>query len=340
VGASTSTYGGGTAAPVEPADDEEPSRSWVVWVLIGVAVLAIGGIIWLLMRGNSTGPEETLVEVPDVVGLNEERAKQLIEDADLVFVPVRVQDDEVPAGEVISTDPEAGEEVPEGTEVEVTISSGPSAIAIPDVEGRTQEEARQILAEAGFDPVNITVQTEDHPEIPKDMATRTDPPAGEEVPPDTPIVLYVSTGVVQLPAEIIGMTEAEAIQTVTSLGLTPVVRYEPTDQAEPGRVIRTEPAPGAVPQNSPITIVVAEEPEVETTVVPVIPPGTTCRDALAALGNASLNGDCRYDNGDRANNNDVVVRLNPAAGQQVPVGTTVTVVVQAPPSPGDDEGDG
>lgn len=335
VGAPTSPFDDGEAA-LQP-DHEEPRRPWVLWVLVGVAVLAIAGIIWLLTRGDGP-PPTTQVEVPDVVGKTVDEAREEILAADLEFRQTREPSAEVEKGRVIETDPEAGKLVDPGTEVLVTVSAGPDALEIPDVQGKSQEEARQILATAGFDPLKISVQSENHPEIPKDMVTRTDPPAGESVAPDTAIVLYVSTGMVELPADIIGLTEEEAIARVVELGLTPVPRLEESDKT-PGTVIRTEPAPGLVPQNSMVTLVVAQAPSVEMTSVPAGLVNITCRDALEALGNASLNGDCRYENGDRANNSDIVVSTNPAAGTQVPVGTTVTVTVKPPPDPGDGEGD-
>ena len=343
VGTQQGTYGGpygGGPVPLDADDEEDGRKPWVLWVLIGVAIAAIIGIIFLLTRGDGDEPTVTEVEVPDVIGWAVDDAREEITDAGLRFRQVSEPND-APAGEVVSTDPEAGELVEEGDTVVVTVSAGPNAIPVPDVKGRTQADARALLADAGFDPVNITVEPVDDPEVPKDMATGTDPAAGEEVARDTPIVLYISTGVVQLPPEIVGMTEADAIVALQERGLTPSVRYEPSDEPA-GTVIRTEPGPGPVPQNSPVTLFVAEERVIETSVVPDVR-GITYGQAAARLGQESLNaapGEDRYDPDVPAGR---VIETNPAIGSTVNEGTTVVVVVSLGPEPppeGEGEGEG
>lgn len=61
-----------------------------------------------------------------------------------------VADDEVPEGMVVGTDPDAGEEVEPGSEVTVLVSTGPELVEVPDVRGRTREEAEEILDDAGL----------------------------------------------------------------------------------------------------------------------------------------------------------------------------------------------
>ena len=61
--------------------------------------------------------------------------------------------DSVPRGEVISQSPNANESVDKGSKVNVTISKGKEikseTINIPDVSGKSVEEAKSILANAG-----------------------------------------------------------------------------------------------------------------------------------------------------------------------------------------------
>ena len=63
---------------------------------------------------------------------------------------VNQESDDVPRDEVISQDPEAGTSVREGSHVTVTVSGGKGTVAVPAVEGQSQEDAQKALRDAGF----------------------------------------------------------------------------------------------------------------------------------------------------------------------------------------------
>ncbi len=58
--------------------------------------------------------------------------------------------DTVPIGCVISQTPEAGQTVKKGAVIKLVLSQGPSKIEVPNVIGKTKDEAIQILERAGF----------------------------------------------------------------------------------------------------------------------------------------------------------------------------------------------
>ena len=63
---------------------------------------------------------------------------------------VQEPSDTVAAGKVIRTLPPAGQTVPKGTEVTMVVSTGAEPVPVPDVEGKTEAEARDELQAAGF----------------------------------------------------------------------------------------------------------------------------------------------------------------------------------------------
>jgi serine/threonine-protein kinase len=91
--------------------------------------------------------------------------------------------DDVPAGQVIGTDPPGGSEVPRDSTVRVLVSKGPELIAVPDVSGRTVEEAAAALEAAGLSVSGVTGN-------PRGRVLATDPPAGEQVPRGTGVVIF------------------------------------------------------------------------------------------------------------------------------------------------------
>jgi hypothetical protein len=76
------------------------------------------------------------VAVPDVAGLAEQDALSLLDEAGLEgVVDERASSEEVAAGLVLAQDPEAGTEVDEGSDVSLTVSTGP----LPDLAIRIDE---------------------------------------------------------------------------------------------------------------------------------------------------------------------------------------------------------
>ena len=77
--------------------------------------------------------------------------------AGLTMVEKRDTDSTEPEGTCTRMSPKAGTKVVKGSKVQVWFSAGPQSISIPDVSKRTQDEARNILKDAGFE-VNSVVR--------------------------------------------------------------------------------------------------------------------------------------------------------------------------------------
>ena len=92
---------------------------------------------------------------------------------------------------VISQNPEAGEEVAEGTSVNVYISSGKTTVIVPDVVGKTEGEARDALEE-----VNLvcSVKGNDSDTVVAGNIISQDVKGGTEVDEGMEITIVVSQG--------------------------------------------------------------------------------------------------------------------------------------------------
>jgi beta-lactam-binding protein with PASTA domain len=75
----------------------------------------------------SRGPHK----VPDVVGMQQDKAEQTLRDAGYVPVPVSQPSSSAPAGQVIQQVPPAGQPQPQGAQVTIVVSSGPTESTSP-----------------------------------------------------------------------------------------------------------------------------------------------------------------------------------------------------------------
>ena len=85
----------------------------------------------------------------DLTGLDQDTAESQLNDKGLVPVVVQQESDQ-PEKTVISQDPVAGTKVAAGDRVTITVSKGPSTVAVPDTVGLTEGDARGELQSAGF----------------------------------------------------------------------------------------------------------------------------------------------------------------------------------------------
>jgi eukaryotic-like serine/threonine-protein kinase len=102
------------------------------------------------------------VEVPDVVGLNEQAALRALSAADLAGTVIQRDSDE-PQGEVVGQSPGPGKLVPRGSQVTIFASTG--AITVPDVVGLSQKAAVTALKRAGFVAAVVEETTDDRSEV-------------------------------------------------------------------------------------------------------------------------------------------------------------------------------
>jgi len=315
----------------EEEDEETGSRRWLLWTLVGVAVLAIVGIVVLLLNGRQ--PDTTTVLVPDVVGATEQEAKDALTDVDLVPKIVTEASDEVEEGVVIRTDPTADTPVEPKSEVTVYVSAGPDSVTVPDVKGLDEEAARRLLSEAGL---VVTDREEVHlPGTPEGEADRTEPAAGETVPKGAEVVLFVASGNVELP-DLKGMTEDEAKAKLRELKLIGTFLTEETDEVEPGQVVRQDRV-GLIPYDSEVTVYIAIEPEPQTVVIPNSVIGRPLEEAQDILEDLGLRVRFREEESDQTPG--TVLYAEPGVGSEVEPGTTVMLYIAkepAPPPPGDE----
>ncbi len=225
-------------------------------------------------------PDPQLVPIPNVVGvgLEEARARLAAEGFDVGDVTTEERDD-VAENTVTKMNPLAETPAKQGTLVDLTVAAPPASVQVPgEVIGMSEIDARAVLTAAPYEFV-VTATVTSSPTVPENMVMQIRPGPGELVPKGSDVVITVSSGPEPVRVPVVrGRTEAQARNTLTELGLRPVVSYQDGTfgPAEDGRVIsQSQPAGTLVPPGTEVEIVVARNTAPPTTIAPTTTSTTT-----------------------------------------------------------------
>ena len=260
------TQGGGTqvggtrvAEHRQGDDDEEPEdnrRKWWAYAILGVLLLgALAFGIYKLTQPDAA-PEE---EVSDVVGMQYDVAKRALEqDGFTVAEPVEEASEDVAKGDVISQNPEAGTKAAEGDEIELTVSSGPGDVAIPQLTGFQFRDAKELLES---DKYGLKVKRNNQESsAPENEVINSNPPQGTEVARGSTVTLLVSQGQATVP-NLVGMDVDDAEDALKDAGLKSSTTEEPSAQPEGIVTAQSVPQGQQRPRGSTIELTVSSGPD-------------------------------------------------------------------------------
>jgi beta-lactam-binding protein with PASTA domain len=204
-----------------------------------------------LVTGSQGPPVHVLNEVGQSVGAAKSQLQQMGLQANVQSSSSCTQQDIV-----CNQNPKAGQTLPPGGTV--TIFTAPTTSPVPDVSGLQQTTACNRLGQAGFQCGTITTQPSQT--VLKNSVISMNPAAGTQEPANTNVNLVVSSGpsTVLVP-DVVTNSEAQAVATLQSAGLNPVVICQATlDQAQDGLVQSQSPAGGiSVSAGTTVDITVA-----------------------------------------------------------------------------------
>ncbi|HEM6112487.1 TPA: Stk1 family PASTA domain-containing Ser/Thr kinase [Streptococcus suis] len=160
-----------------------------------------------------------LVSIPDLNGMDSETAKQELENLGLKVTVKEEYSESVSKGLVIKTNPQANASVEKESSVTLYVSNGVAPQLVPDVVGKTQDSASQILQASGFYVGTITQEFSDSVE--SGHVISTDPIAHTELEKGSAISLVVSKGkAIVMPDLTSGqLTYSEASSHLQALGV-------------------------------------------------------------------------------------------------------------------------
>lgn len=240
-------------------EEEEPERKKAgMYVLAALLILGVFALLAYLLANNLMGddPDPQLVRVPDVVGMDEDAAREELEGKGFDVQVTRKRTNK-PEGQVTDQKPKAGERLEEGETVEITVSEGKPQTTVPELIGLSEEEAVAELEAARLRVGEVTTEVSE--EVEEGLVISQSPEPGEEVNRRSKVDLVLSGGPepVRVPS-VIGQDEQTAIDEIEAAGLEADVLTASSEEAE-GTVIAQDPEAGAEANPGDIVTITVSE---------------------------------------------------------------------------------
>lgn len=246
------------ATPVRSLREGNPRRRGALWaVIIVIAALLATGAGWFF--GMGPGSPGT---VPPVANLTVAQAQQLLGDAGFQSRTNDVFDDDVPSGLVVGSQPEAGAEIRKFQPVALFVSKGPQLFELPQLTGKSLDQAKDELNRAEMALGNVTEQFDEA--VAAGVVLTQDPASGTPARHGTPVNLTVSKGPQPIPVPaVVGKDQDDAVKAIEAAGLKAVVAPETVnDKTVPkGAVASQSPSSGTLTRGGTVTLTVSKGPK-------------------------------------------------------------------------------
>lgn len=259
--------------PDDDSDDEEfeekptgkPKKKWVKPTIIIGSVLLFLGIMAGVVMYVSNMLEVPEVKVPPVVGMTEEEAIRELEAQGLTVDEevIRKYKPDVDEGIVFAQDKEPETMLKKGSPVQLSVGDAKPLPEMPDLNGKTFEEAVAALKEIGVkDTSSIKRSSEKNDEVPQGKIFKQSPEAKTKIDPETEVIsVTVSEGknLVPMPG-VVGLEQENAVNILESNGFKiDAIKERSSYEVKKGIVVEQWPheANQPVPPNSKITLFVS-----------------------------------------------------------------------------------
>ena len=309
-------------------------RALLAFAIVGALVASVLALASCAPSSSSSSASKSsssgdiMYTVPNVISLKQADAEKAIIASGLILGEVKKEaSDTVPLGCVISQDPAALTSAKANSKVNLVVSSGKAEakdVAVPDLKGKTQEEAEKALSDVKL--IGVASNPEESDAVKPGQVFKQSIEAGKTVKEGTKVAFTVALA----PAEstvpnVVGLARNDAKDAIgkADLGFDAVTAYD--DKVAEGKVIsQSIPAGTKVKSGTTVAVTVSLGPKPAADVK--VPDVTTYSwtDAETALHSAGLA--ARY-TGDPAG---IVISQDVAAGTMVAPNTLVTVTLASP----------
>jgi beta-lactam-binding protein with PASTA domain len=264
----------GSEAPVPPQGAVYRQKPWIpMWVPLLIPILAVAAAaVFLLLPKTTT--------VPDLKGMKVFAAQKLLESKGLTLGEKEegaLADKPELIGTIEDQSKPAGSKVKKGSTISVKLLMGSEQVAVPELKGKSLNEARQAL-----DPLRLQVGNKTPEPTSPDTSkiVSQSPAAGQKVAQGAAVDLFFKAtkeatgqtttggqkkpgdgkplpGSIKVPAITGGLAAGAIAAKLTGLGLE-VQRSAAISDLKPGSVVGLDPAPGTpVQKGTPVQVLVS-----------------------------------------------------------------------------------
>ncbi len=259
----------------EKEDTGRGSAATVVIVVCSlIAMIAIGVLLAMLIQAGESGTDDKTVKIPTLVNmpyaeLPSYRGVEVVKQSE-------DYSDVYEAGRIIRQEPAGGTVQPFGSKVFVTVSLGPAPqeVKMPNLAGKTQQEAEMALRDLDLD-IQIKIEESNSEYVAEGCVINTDPSTNVKLERGQTVTLRISTGPRTVMAEMPDLLRNGGLDVELAKGMMErrgfsKVRWEEVDSLLPkGTVLSQSVAAGSlINVNTVIVVEYASGPKDE----PVVPP--------------------------------------------------------------------
>jgi serine/threonine-protein kinase len=304
------------------ADPPPRRRSFWPWLLaILLVALALVAGFYAFGQIQDSLSSESSVSVPYVVGIREDNAVNLLNEKGLDAAVHRKPNDTVKEGQVYDQRPEAGVRLDKSSAVDIYVSTGPAKVKVPDVMGKSSDDAVAALtaAKLKFKVLNVFSKED------ADTVVAQSPVGGKVVNQGSIVHINVSKGLqpIAIP-NVVGQLYDSAAGSLQGAGFA--VARRDVDSSQPkDTVIDQQPkGGGSAARGSTVTLYVSKGPK-EATI-----PDVTSQDEASAqqtLEQSGFSVDVQEQDTTDPSQDGIVLDQDPVGGTKAKPGTTVTITV-------------
>jgi serine/threonine-protein kinase len=291
-----------------------------------LVLLAAGGYLGGRAAGWFGSSTKTLTIPSDLINKPSAAAQSELQQRGFTNVTTKLESSsQVQIGNVISTAPPAGTTLRSNQPVVLSVSDGLAPVKVPDVVGKSENAATQMLSAEGF-IANVTTQTSNT--VATGYVISTSPAGNQSAGQGSAVQVFVSSGKqLQTIPSLVGQGPTVASQELEALQLKVAFAPESSPTIQAGDVTRTNPpANSQVAVGSTVTIYVSTGPPL------VAVPNVVGKNQNAATQELQQAGfsvtiSSTPEPVSDPNQDGKVQSESPQAGMQAAQGSTVTLVI-------------
>jgi serine/threonine-protein kinase len=291
------------------------SRGPIALIVILAAAIAIGTAAWYygIHRYTTTPDLMNLAPAAAAAKAGESGLQTSLDNQDY--------SEDIKQGEVMRTDPAAGDRIRKGGDIGLTVSKGPERYRVPQLVGLQLDAAQQALSPIKLITGQITEQYSET--VPQGRVIAISPKFNTIVKPGTAVNFAVSKGKrpINVP-DLTGKSYRDANKALRKLGFVVGRSTQYDEKVAEGNVISQSPNSGTLFAKDKVSLVVSLGPPLRD--VPDVKRKTTA-EAQKILGDAGFV--VRVEKAPFNLGLNIVAAQNPGAGKKAKPGSTIVITV-------------